>query len=316
VAKYDASGMLAWTRQLGTSSREESTAVSADGLGNVYISGYTEGSLAGTNGFWDAFVTKYDASGTLQWTRQLGTSSSDGSYGVSADGLGNVYISGVTEGSLAGTNAGGGDAFVSKYDAGGTLQWTRQLGTVNWESSTSVSTDGLGSVYISGWNAGAANRNAFVAKFTTAVVDFNGDGDVNGDDVDALVAEIVAGTDDLAFDLSGDGAVNNVDLSQWLSDAATENGFAAPYLRGDANLDGNVNASDLNSLGQNWQGSPNAWQSGNFTADGIVDANDLYQLAQNWLATIPSAAALQSVPEPSGWCLLVFSLAGIVCRRR
>jgi hypothetical protein len=35
-------------------------------------------------------------------------------FGVSADGLGNVYISGYTEGSLGGTNAGGTDAFVAK----------------------------------------------------------------------------------------------------------------------------------------------------------------------------------------------------------
>ena len=65
----------------------------------------------------------------FQWTRQLGTSATDVSYGVSADGLGNVYISGYTDGSLGGPNAGGTDAFVSKYDAAGTLQWTRQLGT-------------------------------------------------------------------------------------------------------------------------------------------------------------------------------------------
>ena len=40
---------------------------------------------------------------------------------MSADGLGNVYISGYTDGSLGGPNAGGYDAFVSKYDAAGTL---------------------------------------------------------------------------------------------------------------------------------------------------------------------------------------------------
>jgi hypothetical protein len=67
---------------------------------------------------------------TLEWTRQLGTSSDDASRGVSADGLGNVYISGITEGSLDGTNAGGWDAFISRYDASGTLEWTRQLGNI------------------------------------------------------------------------------------------------------------------------------------------------------------------------------------------
>jgi hypothetical protein len=65
-----------------------SEAVSADGLGSVYISGYTSGSLEGTNvGYYDAFLSKFDASGTLEWTQQLGTSEGDWSNSVSADGF-------------------------------------------------------------------------------------------------------------------------------------------------------------------------------------------------------------------------------------
>ena len=45
-------------------------------------------------------------------------------------------------------------------------------------------------------------------------------------------------TNDSAYDLTADGAVDHSDLDQWLNDAATENGFAGPYLLGDANLDG------------------------------------------------------------------------------
>ena len=48
------------------------------------------------------------------WIRQFGTSSDDLSHCVSADGLGNVYLSGYTGGSLGGPHAGGGDAFLAK----------------------------------------------------------------------------------------------------------------------------------------------------------------------------------------------------------
>jgi len=100
---------------LGTSLADQSFGVSADGLGNVYISGETFRSLDGTNaGDDDAFVTKYDAAGNIQWTRQLGTSSRDESSGVSADGLGNVYFSGTTSGSLGRANNGNPDAFLAK----------------------------------------------------------------------------------------------------------------------------------------------------------------------------------------------------------
>ena len=55
-----------------------------------------------------------------------------------------------------------------------------------------------------------------------------------------LVGEIVAGTNDSAFDLTGDSDVDINDRNQWLTDAATANGFAEPYSLGDANLDGTV----------------------------------------------------------------------------
>lgn len=107
---------LDWIDQFGTSDTERSHSVSADGLGNVYISGRTKGGLGGPNaGGNDVFLSKYDASGTLEWTRQFGTSESDYGYEVSADGLGNVYISGQTRGSLGGPNAGDFDAFVAKF---------------------------------------------------------------------------------------------------------------------------------------------------------------------------------------------------------
>jgi hypothetical protein len=83
---------------------------------------------------------------TLEWVRQLDTSEFEYSHDVSADGLGGVYISGYTWGDLDGTNAGSWDAFVSKYDAGGELQWTRQLGTSEFEYGSDVSAVYIASV--------------------------------------------------------------------------------------------------------------------------------------------------------------------------
>ncbi len=52
---------------------------------------------------------------TLEWARQVGSSGSDHGFGVWADGLGNVYVAGGTEGSLAGPNASRADMFVVKF---------------------------------------------------------------------------------------------------------------------------------------------------------------------------------------------------------
>jgi hypothetical protein len=153
LAKYDATGDLQWTQQFANGA----LGVSADGLGSVYITGGISN---------DAYVSKYDAAGNLQWTRQQGTDQTDVSNSVSADGLGNVYITGYTAGYFPG--AGTGDVFVSKYDAVGNLQWTRQQQTTAFDYSHSISADGLGNVYISGDNTATAGYDAFVTKYDAA----------------------------------------------------------------------------------------------------------------------------------------------------
>jgi len=172
LSKYDSSGALLWTQQFGTSARDEGLEVSADGLGNVYVTGRTAGNLGGTNaGNDDVFIRKYDASGTALWTRQFGTSSVDHSSAIVADGLGNIYVSGVTHGSLGGPNAGGMDGFIRKYDASGTMLWTRQFGTSANDDNRDVSLDGAGGVYITGYTNGnlggtsAGGQDAYLMKY-------------------------------------------------------------------------------------------------------------------------------------------------------
>jgi hypothetical protein len=140
--------------------------------------------------------------------------------------------------------------------------------------------------------------------------DFNGDGIWNETDIDLLNQEIVAGTNGSQFDLNGDSTVSTLDLSQWLSDAATENGFVGPYLNGDANLDGVVNAQDLNRLGLGWQQSVDQWSQGDFNSDGQANAADLNVLALNWQKSIPVAASPSAVPEPGSTVLWTLGLAG------
>ena len=140
--------------------------------------------------------------------------------------------------------------------------------------------------------------------------DYDGDGCMDTEDIDALVAEIVAGTNELTFDLTGDEVVNDTDLNQWLSEAASVNGLVDSYLAGDSNLDGAVNATDLNNLALNWRQNTSEWSGGDFTANGVVDSADLNALALNWRQSIPMASAVSApVPEPSALLLAVIGLA-------
>lgn len=166
-----------WSRQIGALADDSSYSVSADSLGNVFTSGRTYGSLGGPNaGGSDAFVSKYDSSGVLQWIRQLGTADADVSYGVSADGLGSVYISGETDSSLGGPLSGSADAFLGKFDSAGNLLWLQQVGSSGADDSQGVSADGLGHVYVTGLTNGdfggtnAGIYDAYVAKFSEPIV--------------------------------------------------------------------------------------------------------------------------------------------------
>jgi hypothetical protein len=175
VAKYDIAGNLAWTRQLGTSTSDGGYDAATDGTGNVFITGYTNGSLGSPNaGSWDGFVAKYDGTGHLAWTRQFGRVSSDISRSIATDSGGNVFVYGSTEGALGGANAGGSDGFVAKYDTAGNMAWIRHFGTSSEETCRGIATDLSGNVFITGSTSGAlagasaGGSDAFVAKYNAA----------------------------------------------------------------------------------------------------------------------------------------------------
>jgi hypothetical protein len=177
LVKYDSSGTKVWTRQLGTTGTDYAHGVAIDSNNNVYITGITAGSLDGntTGGSYDAFLVKYDSSGTKIWTRQLGSTADDYAVGVAIDSNNNVYITGYTSNSLDGnTNAGGSDAFLVKYDSSGTKIWTRQLGTTVNDYAYNVAIDSNNNVYIAGYTSNslyvtnAGSDDAFLVKYDSS----------------------------------------------------------------------------------------------------------------------------------------------------
>jgi hypothetical protein len=150
-------GSIVWERTLDTGEGTITSAVSVDGLGGVYIAGHTSGSDIGPNaGPQDVFIAKYTVTGDFVWSRQFGTPAQDVSFSVSADGLGNVYVSGATAGSLGGPNAGGDDHFVVKFSGNGDQQWVRQWGNSGGATNGNVWTDAVGNIYVSGGVDGAS----------------------------------------------------------------------------------------------------------------------------------------------------------------
>ena len=112
--------------------------------------------------------------------------------------------------------------------------------------------------------------------------DFNDDGTYDCMDVDPLVAEIAAGTDNPDFDLNGDTFVDTTDLDLWLAEAgANELPSGNPYLPGDADLNGSVDGADFIEWNDNKFTLTAAWCSGDFNADGSVDGADFIEWNDN-----------------------------------
>jgi hypothetical protein len=98
---------------------------------------------------------------------------------------------------------------------------------------------------------------------------------------------------------------------------------------GDANLDGQVDVTDLGALATNWQLS-SPWTGGDFNYDGFVDVTDLGILATNWQLGVGSPlgdgsfqAAMAavglggtSVPEPAAIGALGLAMGVMASRRR
>jgi uncharacterized repeat protein (TIGR01451 family) len=173
VRKYDADGNVLWTRQFGTAGDDYAYALTA-GPGGIYVAGWTTGTLDGSNaGSADAFVRKYGADGNVLWTRQFGTPTFDYAEALTA-GADGVYVAGQTWGDLGGSNTGGIDAFVRKYDADGNVLWTQHIGTAAATDTRGLAA-GPDGIYVSGWTRGdleggnAGGFDAFVRKY-----DFNG----------------------------------------------------------------------------------------------------------------------------------------------
>ena len=180
ILKYDSGGIKQWTKQFDTTFIDGMTGITSDASGSVYATGFTRGVLDGHTSIScgaceDFIVVKYDSSGTKQWTKQLGTSSTDYATGIATDSSGNVYVTGSTSGGLDGnTSAGSSDLFVVKYDSSGTKQWTRQLGSYSSDVANGIATDSGGNVYVTGYTSGGLDGNTsagsadlFIVKYDT-----------------------------------------------------------------------------------------------------------------------------------------------------
>lgn len=125
LLKYDSAGRLLFKQFPEGGQSAYGTGVTVDGVGNVYLTGYAYG--FGTNpGAPNAFLLKYDPTGSLLLQRTWGGKRGDYGYGVAVDVQGNIYETGYTF--SFGPNAHGVNIFFLKYATSGDLLFQKTYG--------------------------------------------------------------------------------------------------------------------------------------------------------------------------------------------
>ena len=208
LAKLNNNGALEWTRQLGTPDYEWIWGVDTDSKGNVYATGWTLSNLGGENaGSYDAFLVKYDPQGNQQWIQQFGTAGDDQAFRINIDSKDNILLTGYTDNSLGGSNAGSYDAWVTKYDTNGNQWWMTQFGTPELDQGLGITSDNSGNVYVTGITGGslgdtnAGSFDSWLAKLDVVsgtLKDFSGTSSSTSSSVNASPALefSVSSTDD------------------------------------------------------------------------------------------------------------------------
>ena len=117
---------------LDTHERDYPDAIKIDQEGYLIVAGQSYGSIDDytlNNGLGDGYISKSSPDGEIIWQKFIGTEYDERITGIAVDKDGNIYISGVTNGSLFDNNKGGKDIFIAKLNTHGETEWGIQAGS-------------------------------------------------------------------------------------------------------------------------------------------------------------------------------------------
>ena len=269
---------LSWASYFGDAGYEECNGITTDAAGNAYVTGVTfsTANIATTGSFQttyggsnltaqagDAYLAKYNCSGTIDWITYFGGTAGEKGWNVVTDRFGSVYLSGfvnsngnqpatsiATPGSHQPTFGGGdADLFLAKFNSSGQRIWSTYYGGSGNEGiagpylPSGLTCDTAGNVLLSGTTnspnsiatptsfqpALAGGFDAFIVKFDSSgqriwASYFGGSSDEKGN---AVVADI-AGNIYLAGTTNSSGGINNLGF-QSAYGGGTADGFVAKF---------------------------------------------------------------------------------------
>lgn len=189
MCKLDANGNFLWATHTESNNSQAIASITVDGAQNLYTLGHFRGVVdfdpgAGSAtlapiGQWDVYLTKTAANGNFISVQRFGGSDFDFGGSVGTDAAGNVYLSGVFQGTgdfdpgaatVNMTSTGLRDIFVVKLTTAGNLVWNKMLGNEEDDLGMATKTDADGNTYGTGLYEGTIDLDpsAVVFNLTTS----------------------------------------------------------------------------------------------------------------------------------------------------
>ncbi len=170
VSSFGQIANFAWAKNAARGTLYGTTdKIAIDASDNVYLVGTFNGTIDAdpgpltvslvSAGSSDAFVSKFNSAGTLQWAKSIGGTFYDGGKDIKLDASGNIYVCGqhygVTDldpGVATFTVSGNanGSGFITKLDNSGNFLWGKVLLGSSQSLFNSIEVDGSGNIYSTG----------------------------------------------------------------------------------------------------------------------------------------------------------------------
>lgn len=178
ICMLDANGDFVWAKALSGTSAIAGIGIATDILGNVYTTGYYQGTVdfdpgngvynLSSTGIDDIFISKLDKNGDFVWAKTIGSSTFDDGWHIAVDVAANVYTTGYFEGTVDFnpgvntynlTSAGNEDVFICKLNSDGGFVWARAMGGTDGDVGLGIAVDTSKNVYSIGVFNGTADFN-------------------------------------------------------------------------------------------------------------------------------------------------------------
>ena len=169
ITKTSTAGTLVWKKTLSgnssTGSTDNATAIVCDASGNIYATGYTKNSNAGS----DFTTIKLNQSGDTLWTRKYSfvTGASDRAVAIALDPQNNIVITGYSDSDPGITT--NYDFVTVKYNTAGTQLWAvRYNSTFNSDDRpVGLVIAASGNVYVAGRSFNGLDDDLLLVKYNS-----------------------------------------------------------------------------------------------------------------------------------------------------